>query len=118
MLSVEMPDGSKWGVPIEMIARHRAMHYAHEFGGDVELSLVFDTLPLFESDDYPIKDWVENNMDWSDFTGHQLKLSEAPQPDFQKALMSGAKDVVEMNHVEDKLNMVLRVDHAKNRQAL
>lgn len=49
LMTVEMPDGSKWGVPVEMIARSRAAYYANEFDGDVERSLAEDTLPLFES---------------------------------------------------------------------
>jgi hypothetical protein len=42
-LSMTMPDGSKWGVPVEMIARNRAAHYASEFDGDVERSLTEDS---------------------------------------------------------------------------
>ena len=90
-MTVEMADGSKWGVPVEMIARNRAQHYAHEFGGNVDSSLAEDTIPLFESDDFEIQDWAVNNMDWSDFDGHQVKLAEPPAPDFQEAWMSGTK---------------------------
>lgn len=86
-LTVKMDDGSVWGVPVEMIARSRATHYAHEFDGDFERSLKEDTLPLFESDDYEIEDWAKNNMNWSDFDGHQVKLEEAPVPDYQEAWM-------------------------------
>lgn len=96
LLSVEMPDGSKWGVPVDMIARHRAMHYAHKFGGDVERSLTEDTMPIFKSDDYFIEDWAENNMNWSDFEGHQFKLSDEEPPDFQDAWVNGNKKVVEV----------------------
>jgi len=96
MLSIEMPDGSKWGVPVEMIARHRATQYAHEFDGDVERSLIEDTLPLFESDDYAIKDWASNNMDWDYFVGHQFRLSYEQPPDFQGAWVNGKKEVVEV----------------------
>ncbi len=94
MMTVEMPDGSKWGVPVEMIARYRATHYAREFDGDVELSLAEDTIPLFESDDYEIQDWAVNNMNWSDFDGHQVKVESAPLPDFQEAWMNGNKGFV------------------------
>lgn len=90
-MTVEMPDGSVWGVPVEMIARNRAACYASEFGGNNERSLAEDTVPLFEFDDYEISDWAVNNMDWDDFAGHQVKLSDAPPPDFQDAWMSGAK---------------------------
>lgn len=94
LMTVEMPDGSKWGVPVEMIARNRAAHYADEFDGDVERSLAEDTIPLFESDDYEIQDWAVNNMNWSDFDGHQVKVADAPAPDFQEAWLSGEKDFV------------------------
>jgi len=38
-MTVKMPDGSVFGVPVEMVARNRAAHYAHEFNGDIERSL-------------------------------------------------------------------------------
>ncbi len=95
LMTVEMPDGSKWGVPVEMIARNRAAHYAkREFDGDVERSLAEDTIPLFEEDDYEIQDWAVNNMNWCDFDGHQVKVSDAPTPDFQDAWLSGEKGFV------------------------
>lgn len=93
-MTVEMPDGSKWGVPVEIIARNRAAHYANDFGGDIDLSLSEDTIPLFESNNYEIQDWAVNNMNWSDFDGHQIKLSEAKPPDFQEAWLSGNKGLV------------------------
>lgn len=94
MLTIEMPDGSKWGVPVEMIARNRAEHYASEFGGDVERSLAEDTIPLFESDDYEVEDWASNNMNWSDVAAQAKKLQDAPEPDFQKAWVNGEKAVI------------------------
>jgi hypothetical protein len=96
MMTVQMSDGSKWGVPVQMIAVNRATHYAPEFGGDVERSLNEDTLPLFEDDDYEIKDWAVNNMNWIDFDGHQVKIAGAPAPDFQDGWMSGDKAIVDV----------------------
>lgn len=96
-LSMTLPDGSKWGVPVEMIARNRATHYANEFDGDVERSLAEDTLPLFEADSYEIQDWAVGNMNWSDFVGHQKKLADATEPDWQEAWLSAAKEVVEVS---------------------
>ena len=95
LMTVQMPDGSKWGVPIEMIARSRATHYASEFDGDIERSLAEDTLPLFEKSDYAIEDWAKNNMNWSDFDGHQVKVEDAPTPDFQEAWMNGETGYVD-----------------------
>lgn len=91
LMTVTMPSGEIWGVPVGMIARSRATHYASEFGDDVERSLTEDTIPLFESDDYAIQDWAVNNMHWSDFDGHQIKVADSPSPDFQDAWMTGAK---------------------------
>lgn len=112
LMTVELPDGSVWGVPVEIIAKHRAEHYASEFGGGVERSLAEDTIPLFESDEYEIHDWVAQ-MIWSDFDGHQVKVADAQTSsdhlfelalsavgirsdvrivDFQSAWASGPKD--------------------------
>lgn len=95
-MTVEMPDGSKWGVPVEMIARKRAEYYASEFDGDVERSLAEDTIPLFERSDYEILDWAVNQMNWKDFDGNQVKLANAPEPDFQKAWLSGKKGFIDV----------------------
>ena len=95
LMTILMPDGSKWGVPVEMIARSRAKCWAHEFDGDIERSLAEDTIPLFESEDYEIGEWAKNNMNWSDFDGHQVKVAEALPPDFQEAWMNGETGYVE-----------------------
>ena len=92
-MTVTLPDGSVWSVPVEMIARNRAEHYAHEFDNDVERSLKEDTIPLFKSDKYEIQDWAVNNMNWSDFDGHQVRITYG-QPDFQEAWLNGEKGFV------------------------
>lgn len=101
MLTIEMPDGRKWGVPVEVVARSRAAHYAHEFDGDVERSMTEDTMPLFESDNYEVEDWAANNMNWSDVEAQAKKLQakklqDAPAPDFQEAWVNGEKAVIEV----------------------
>ncbi len=91
-LTVTMPDGAIWGVPISLIARHRAEFYASpEFDGDVERSLNEDTRPLFEESPGAIQNWAVNNMDWDDFYPHQVILQRAPAPDFQKAWLEAPK---------------------------
>lgn len=84
-LTMQVGDGSTWGVPVEMIALNRAAHYAHEFDGDIERSMDEDTIPLFNSNDYEIEDWAVNNMNWSDFNGHQVKLRDGTVIDFEEA---------------------------------
>lgn len=96
MMTIKQQDGSVWAVPVEIIARNRATHYASEYGGDVEKSLAEDTLPMFKDSSYEITDWASNQMDWSDFDGHQVKISDAPPLDFQEAWVNGEKDIVEI----------------------
>lgn len=90
-MTIEMPDSSVWAVPVEMIALHRAKHYAHLYGGDVEKSLKEDTIPSFESDTDEIEDWAVNNMNWADFNGHQIKVSSPAPVDFQSGWIDGEK---------------------------
>ena len=96
LLTCVMADGTKWGVPVSIIARNRAEHYAHEFGGDVERSLAEDTIPLFDADAYEVQDWAVNNMNWSDFNGHHVKLENAVTCDFENDWMHGDKEVIEV----------------------
>lgn len=94
-LHVSMPDGSRWSVPVEIIARDRAAYYApREFDGDIERSLTEDTIPLFESDDYEIKDWAANNMNWKDVKAHAVCVKAPSPPDFQEGWINGDKEVV------------------------
>lgn len=94
VLRVDMPDGSKWDVPVSIIAKNRAEHYAHEYDGDVVRSMQEDTLPLFETDPYEIEDWAANNMNWSDVQ-HVATLAEAGETDYQEGWINGDKEVVE-----------------------
>ena len=94
-LLVTMPDGTVWGVPVDIIARDRAAHYAHEFGGDIERAIKEDTMPLFDSDDYEIEDWAANNMNWDDVKQHAAKISDhmPPAVDYQEGWCNGNKEI-------------------------
>jgi len=99
-LLVTMPDRSVWAVPVSKIAESRAKFYAEEdeeFGGSFERSLAEDTIPVFESDDYDIKDWAAGNMNWSDVEQFAILHSAAPSltDDMkQDGWMNGAKTVL------------------------
>jgi hypothetical protein len=87
---VTMPDGSRWAIPLELIARDRAEEYADEFGGDIERSLAEDTIPLFTDDTYEAHDWAANNMNWSDVKKHARELPrKARAVDYQEGWMNG-----------------------------
>lgn len=94
VMIVEMPDGSEWQVPVDVIARNRAEHYANEFDGDVERSLAEDTMPLFASDDYEVKDWAENNMNWADVVSDATQR-EPGNVDYQDGWANGEKRICE-----------------------
>lgn len=93
-LKVTMSDGSKWGVPVSLIALSRATHYADEFGS-VQESLDNDTLPLFESDPYEIEDWAANNMNWEDVSDHAVLIASAEDIDWQEGWLNGDKEIIE-----------------------
>lgn len=87
---IDMPDGLTYGIPVEIIARNRAEYYAHkEHGGDVAKSLRDDTLPLFK-DEYQIRDWAANNMNWSDVKHNTITLKKKVDEDeFQDCWVNG-----------------------------
>lgn len=96
-LRVTMPDGHRYDVPVAIIARSRAEHYAHEFDGDFERSLNEDTLPLFKEYPNEISDWAANNMNWEDVeeSAEMVPLLPDEAPDFQEGWVNGDKEIVE-----------------------
>lgn len=96
-LRITMPDGSKWDVPVMVIARDRAEYYADnddEFGGSYERSLKEDTIPLFESDIYEVESWAANNMDWGEVEDYAARMSE-PSIDYEDGWANGEKEIVD-----------------------
>lgn len=96
-LQVEMPDGSKWAVPVEVIALNRANYYANNDGVSLAKSLNEDTLPLFESSPFEIEDWAANNMNWVDVVGVAKKIKDPdPDSDYQEGWVNGEKKIIEL----------------------
>lgn len=86
-LRVDMPDGSKWDVPLEVIASDRATYYAREYN---------ETLSDDERNDIEeVLDWASNNMDWPEVADRATKVSEAAAPDYNEGWINGHKEVVE-----------------------
>lgn len=94
-MRVTMPDGSKWDVPVIKIAEHRAEHYKSEYSGNLQFSLIEDTIPLFESDEYEIEDWAANNMDWSDVVAFAKEVGSADDGLYQEGWVNGDKDFLD-----------------------
>lgn len=94
-LQIEMPDGSKWAIPVDVIAMNRAAYYAKNDGVSIENSLNNDTLPLFESDDFEIEDWAANNMNWSDVEHLAVCISKS-ETDYEEGWCNGDKEIIEI----------------------
>ena len=94
-LRVTMPDGSRWDVPVEIIARNRAENYKNEFHDSVEESLAEDTIPTFLEDTFEIEDWAANNMNWSDVKHLAVKVNEPlPVIDWEEGWCNGEAEVI------------------------
>jgi hypothetical protein len=66
-------DGYVWEVPAEVIAKNRATYYAER-----DKDTTYDEEFKFTmGDDYELKDWFYNNMDWSDVAS-EAKLVATP----------------------------------------
>lgn len=86
-----MTDGSKWGVPAEIIAQNRAEYYA-EHDPDTTYQEEFDAMmQWFDTGDFEFEDWAQNNMNWSDVQNHAVMLEPATQPliDWDECWMNG-----------------------------
>lgn len=94
-LQIEMPDGSKWAVPVEVIAMNRAVYYAKHDGVTIEESLENDTRPLFAGSPYDIEDWAANNMNWKDVEHLAVCVSKG-EADYQEGWVNGQKEVIEI----------------------
>ncbi len=92
---VTMPDNSRWKVPVKLIAMDRAKCFVNNFGGDIARSLEEDTWLLFEGDQYEIKDWARNNMNWDDVRDCAEKMSERDSDvDYQEGWVNGEAEIV------------------------
>jgi len=94
---VTMPDGSRWAVPVKLIAQSRAEYYADmNFDGDMEKSMKEDTLPLFESDPHAIENWARNNMDWADVRAQAVQvLPPSNEVDWDEGWANGKVEIVD-----------------------
>jgi len=95
-LRVTFGDGvGVYDVPLDVIARDRAKHYAREFDGDTQRSLDEDTMPLFTDYPFEAEDWAANNMDWRDVKAHAIHRPELTKKfNLDREWMSANKEVI------------------------
>lgn len=89
-----MPDGSKWAVPVRVIAEHHARYYSKDYRDDVDACMKLHTAPLFDSDQHAIEAWAENNMNWSDVQGWAVQVSPPKAAAFQEGWVNSEKTFV------------------------
>lgn len=53
-----MPNGTKYSIPLKLIAENRASYYKDEKASEI--------IEYFKQHHYDAQDWARNNMNWSD----------------------------------------------------
>jgi hypothetical protein len=76
---VEMPDNSKWEIPLKIVEDNMK-----ENGIDDEY--------LDNYDDFDFIDWAQNNMNWSDVLPF-AKMVSSPVVDFEDGWANGEKEI-------------------------
>lgn len=99
-LIVEMSDGTRWAIPAMAIAKDRAAYLAKrdaESGlGDYD-HIYEEEIVWAMSDDYEIRDWASNNMNWEDVSSWATQLkSVPPKVDYHKDWVNAPKSLQEM----------------------
>ena len=95
-LRVAMPDGSKWDVPVSVIAWDRANYYAESVKNTLSFAEALkETNELFDADSYEIEDWAANNMNWDKDRFHAEEVEPTSLTDYQEGWVNGEKEIVE-----------------------
>ncbi|MDL2236799.1 hypothetical protein LJC56_03070 [Christensenellaceae bacterium OttesenSCG-928-K19] len=92
---VTMEDGSRWGVPAEIIAKHRAEYYA-SVDTDTTYQNEYDLmLHWFDEGDYEFADWPKNNMNWSDVKERAVQMpNESKDVDWEEGWINGEYEFI------------------------
>lgn len=85
-LVTTMPDGSRWAVPLEMIADNRHAAYTDD---SLEATLHY----LDRHPDEAI-DWARNNMNWEDVKRHATQIDGPARVDFQDGWVNGYHEII------------------------
>lgn len=91
-LRVLFENGECYDIPVDVILDSRAEHYADVDGIDFEEYVKLE--PHDSVDDYDIKDWASNNMDWSDVKVYAVKVHESNHFDYEYAFTNADKEVI------------------------
>ena len=100
VIRVTMPDGSRWDVPAEAIATHRAHEFAKDEGhqpGTAEYEGEFQIAREYAFGEHDeLLDWAANNMNWADVERVAECVESAAVIDYHDGWINGEKEVVEV----------------------
>jgi hypothetical protein len=89
-LRITMPNCQKYDVPAYLIAENRAKYYANKEGQDK----YEEEYNYCLNDDYELKDWAANNMNWEDVKDKAIKVGKKEDTDYQEGWINGEKEMV------------------------
>ena len=93
-LIVIMPDHSRWRISARFIAEHRAKYYAGRVP-DRYQAIFVDEVAFAMFDDYVLKSWASNAMNWADVVSVAERLpDESVECDYERAWASADKEVL------------------------
>lgn len=93
-LTVTMPDGSKWEVRGDTIARDRATYFSEkERDPSKRLQIWYDEYDYTLAHADELIDWSSNNMSWHDVAKWARQVSPSPIVDYESGWTNGTKEV-------------------------
>lgn len=88
MYRIDMGEGYVYDVPVQIIADDRDANYAD----DEEDTIGF--ILNGSLDEYNIKDWATNNMNWDDVKQYATRVEVAHTVDHQDGWVNGSREVI------------------------
>lgn len=95
-----MPNGERWVVPIDIIAKHRAKYYAGREESPEDHDRVYEEEYTFTMEDsLEVHDWAPNNMNWTDVKEHAVFIGPfvLTDRDYQEGWLNGEKKIIELD---------------------
>ena len=81
-IEITFINGDKFEIVAETIAEMRTNYYAEKDGFKVGSAEWKEELE-HSMNDYELKDWIQNNLDWKDISRYAMKVDE-PKVDYEK----------------------------------
>ena len=92
-------DGSRWQFSATIVADARARYYAEvdSARGDGDYETVYSEEYRYTlTDDYELRDWMSNNMNWADVEPYATRLPDDPRhaPDYAREWTNADREIV------------------------